>query len=237
MVSPSSRVVLPRPIRVALPIAFAIAFGLTLLSARPAHALIKGGCTATATASRSGETDLTAATDWNLVNEDVVRGQGNGPGGRPLTGVTINLELFGIPWPILSNSKAGTTGSAGPYLVSDYSWFARVWGATASAGGGTCTGWIRITVTNVSPLATLAGGGGAALGVLGLIGLLLTLRSSGDTGARVGGTLSGLLSGIGFGLLLQQTGTLDPTSLVDLLIPLVGVLAGAVLPGVLSRKP
>lgn len=223
------------PVRAFL-FALAAGFAAVLLSAGPAAAVIHGGCTATATASRSGQIDLVTATDWNLVSDDVVRGQGQAPGGQRLSGVTIQLELFGIPWPLLSSSKAAPTGSAGPYTVSDYSWFARVWGVTASAGGGACTGSLKITVTNVNVLATVAGGGGLAAGVVGLIVVVVTLFSPGVTGARLGGALAGLLSGIGFGLFLQQTGTLDPTSPADLALPALGLLAGALLPGVLARR-
>ncbi len=92
-------------------------------------------------------------------------------------------------------------------------------------------------MTDVSALGTVAGGGGAVLGVVALIGLVATLFSSGSIGARYGGALAGLISGIGFGFLLQQLGTLSPTSLVGLVVPGLGLVAGAVLPGVLSRKP
>jgi hypothetical protein len=223
-------------IPVAIFFALALAAGAVLLSVRPVHALINGGCAATATGSVTGQVDLTTVTDWHVVNQDVVRGHGNAPGGRTLAGATVQLELFGIPYTILSNSKTATTGSAGPYSVSDYSWFARVWGATGSAGGGTCTGSIKITVTNVPVLGTVAGGGGLAAGLLGLIVVVVTLFSKGVAGARWGGALAGLVSATGFGLLLQQTGTLDPTSLADLVIPAIGLLAGALLPGALARS-
>jgi hypothetical protein len=232
-----SRLVGSAQILVAILCALLIAVGVALLAARPVAARISGGCTATATASRSGQIDLTAATDWNLVSKDVVRGQGSAPGGQPLSAVTLNLELFGLPWTILSNSKTGTAGRAGPYSVSDYSWFARVWGLSGSAGGGACTGSITITITNVNLLGTVAGAGGLAAGVVGLLVIVVTLFSKGVAGARVGGALAGLLSGTGFGLLLQQTATLDPTNPADLLIPALGLVAGALLPGVLARRP
>ena len=224
--------------RVALPLAIGLAFGLVLLSTRPAHALIDtGSCTAKATGSVSGQIDLSTAKDWNLVNQDVVNGSGSTGSEGKLTGVTVNVDFFGIGFPIISNSKTGTGGSAGPYTVADFSRFARVVGAHGTAGGGVCKGSIKITVTDVSALGTVAGGGGAVLGVLGLIGLVITLFSSGSIGARLGGAVAGLLSGIGFGFLLQQTGALSPTSLVGLVVPGVGLLAGAVLPGIFSRKP
>jgi hypothetical protein len=232
----ASRLVGSAQILVTLLCALLIAVGVALLAARPVAARISGGCTATATASRSGQIDLVTATDWNLASEDVVRGQANASGGQPLAAVTIQLELFGLPWTILSNSKTGTTGSAGPYSVSDYSWFARVWGLSGSAGGGACTGSIRITITNVNLLGTVAGGGGLAAGVVGLLVIAVTLFSK-AAGARVGGALAGLLSGTGFGLFLQQTATLDPTNPADLLIPVLGLVLGALLPGVLARRP
>lgn len=214
-----------------------MALGAILLLALPAGALINGGCRATATASRSGQIDLTRATDWNVVNEDVISGQGSAPAGTKLTGVTVQLELFGIPWTLLSNSKTAPTGSAGPYAVSDYSWFARVWGVSGSAGGSACTGTIRMTVTNVPVLGTVAGGGGLALGLLGVIVVGVTLFSRGVAGARWGGALAGLVGGTGFGLLLQQTGTLDPTSLAGLVIPAIGLVVGAAVPGLRARRP
>ncbi len=239
MIAFSAASTLPRTlVRVTLPLAIGLAFGLVLLSTRQAHALIDtGSCTARATGSATGPIDLTTATDWNLINQDVVTGVGStGSEGR-LTGVTVSVDFFGIGFPILSNNKTGTGGSAGPYSVADYSRFARIIGAHGTAGGGVCKGSIKITVTDISALGTVAGGGGAVLGVVALIGLVATLFSSGSIGARFGGALAGLISGIGFGFLLQQIGTLSPTSLVGLVVPGLGLVAGAVLPGVLSRKP
>jgi hypothetical protein len=76
--SPATRV-LRSSIVVAVPTGLLLAVGLVLLSSRPAHALITGGCTATAQGSVSGSIDLTKATDWNLVNADVVTGHGGTP--------------------------------------------------------------------------------------------------------------------------------------------------------------
>jgi hypothetical protein len=232
-----------RSIPVHLSVALLAAFGLVLLSARPAHATIKGGCTASATGTVSGgPIDLTTATDWNLVNEDIVTGHGStakdsAGNATELKGVRVRVDLFGLPLTILSGDGKGTGGSAGPYSVSSYSRIARVVGASGEAGGGVCTGSIKITVTNISPLATVAGGGGTVLGVVALIVLVLLLFSGGGAGSRILGGLIGLLGGIGFGLLLQQTGTLSPTSLAGLIVPAIGLIAGVSLPGLLSRKP
>jgi hypothetical protein len=60
-------------------------------------------------------------------------------------------------------------------------------------------------------------------------------RSRG-VGARIGGAVLGLLGGTGLGVLLQQTGTLSPTSLDGLIVPAAGVVLGVALPGLFGRR-
>ena len=47
-----------------------------------------------------------------------------------------------------------------------------------------------------------------------------------SVGATILGAILGLLSGIGFGLYLQQTGTLSATSKVSLVVPAIGLVLG-----------
>src|SRR5260370_39368088 len=69
----------------------------------------------------------------------------------------------------------------------------------------------------------LVGGLGLIFGIVGLIGLLAV--AIGRQG-WIGGAMLGGLSALGFGLLLQQTQTLDPRNLLDLLVPVAGHLIG-----------
>src|SRR5260370_14996255 len=70
----------------------------------------------------------------------------------------------------------------------------------------------------------LVGGLGLIFGIVGLIGLLAV--AIGRQG-WIGGAMLGGLSALGFGLLLQQTQTLDPRNLLDLLVPVAGILIRA----------
>jgi len=64
-----------------------------------------------------------------------------------LTGESVQVDLFGLPLPIISNNNTGAGGRTGPYSVSDFSRIARIVGASGSAGAGVCAGSIKITVS------------------------------------------------------------------------------------------
>ncbi len=222
----------------AVPVVLTAAAALVLLSGRPAEArMTNGSCTATATGSVTGFRDLAREFDWHLRNDDVVAGEGHPPGSDKLKGVRVRVDLFGLSVPVLGSDDEGTGGHAGPYTVATYSKIARIVGASGEAGGGACRGAIKIIVDDVNPLATAAGGGGAALGVLGLLGMVVAAFGRGGAPGRTAGAAAGLVSGAGFGLLLQQTGTLDPANAADLALPAAGLLAGALAAGILHRRP
>ncbi len=224
------------PVSMALPLVLAVALGLALLSARPAHALVSGGCTAKATASVSGPIDLTTERVWHLRNDDVVNGEGHPAAGRKLKGVSVRVDSFGLSIPVFGNNDEGSGGTAGPFSVSTFSKLVRIVGASGEAGGGACTGSIKIVIDDASPVANVVGGGGLVLGILGLLALVRSLFGRGGLGGRVGGALAGLVSGIGFGLLLQQLGTLEPTNPLALALPALGLILGLALPGALGGK-
>jgi hypothetical protein len=220
---------------IALPLVVGVALGLALLSARPAHALVSGGCTAKATASVSGPIDLTTERVWHLRNEDVVNGEGHPASGTKLKGVTVRVDSFGMSIPIYFNNDEGTGGTAGPYSVSTYSKLIRILAASGEAGGGACTGSIKIILDDASPVANVSSGLGLLLAVVGLILMLRAVFGRGGFGSRLGGAFGGLVCGLGAGLLLQQTGTLEPTSLLGLAFPALGLIVGAMVGGAMGR--
>lgn len=205
---------------------------LSLAAASPGAAVVNGGCTAQATASKSGAIDLTTQAEWHVRTDDVISGSGTAPSDQ--TFVTISAYALGVAVPIVNNTGKGKTGSAGPHNVSSYSWIAKT--ITGSGSSDSCTGYVTLVIDDVNPLATVAGGGGIAAGVLGLIGMIAVARSQGGSGPRLGGLLAGLLAGIGFGLALQQYGYLDARNLAGLALPGVGALVGLLSAGSLRRR-
>ncbi len=204
---------------------------LLLLSAPHADAVVTGGCTAQATASKSGAIDLTTQAEWHVRSEDDVSGSGTAPADQ--TFVQISAYAFGVGLPVLSATGKGRSGSAGPYALSNYTWIARI--ISVSGNSDSCSGYVTLIVDDANPLLTAAGGGGAALGVIGLLGVLGAARGRGGPGGRIGGGLAGLIAGLGIGLLLQQAGALDPRSLLGLALLAGGVIIGGAAAGALRR--
>jgi hypothetical protein len=202
---------------------------LLVASAAPSAAVVTGGCKVQATASKSGGTDLTALAEWHLKNEDVVTGTGSAPSEQ--TTVQIGAVVFGVAVPVVnSTGNKGTSGSGGPYAVADYSKYGRI--ISVAGSSDSCSGYVTIIVDDVDALSTAAGAGGLAVGVLGTLGVLATAFR----GGRVGGAVFGLLAGLGFGVLLTQTGTLDPRSMVGLALPGGGLVVGAAIAGIFKRR-
>ncbi len=141
--------------------------------------------------------------------------------------------MFGIGLALLDRTGNSTSGTAGPYKISDYDRYTRV---LSVAGTSTiCDGSILIIVDDVGPLATLAGVLGAIAAVLGIAGLVASLFLSGSGSSRVVAMIVGLLGGLGVGAVLQQAAILDPANLVGLLLPIGGAVIGLFLAGVLRR--
>jgi hypothetical protein len=87
----------------------------------------------------------------------------------------------------------------------------------------------------VNPLLTVFGGGGIALAIVAALVLVLAMVNGGGIGSRILGLVFGALGGAGLGLALEQFGILDPTTLIGLVILVIGAVLGLVLPGLLNR--
>ena len=205
---------------------------LTLgVAAMTGEARVSGGCTASATASRSGSVDLTTATVWHVTDADVINGEARSP--SPQRSAQLKVVIFGVGLPLLDRQGDSTRGAAGPYRIADYDHYSRV---LSVAGTSTsCDGAIMIIVDDVAPLATWAGILGLIATVLGLIGLIASLFLQPTGSARVVGMIVGVLAGFGVGLLLQETATLDPANALGLAFPVAGAVIGLVVPGVFRR--
>src|SRR5712691_3080033 len=208
-----------------------VSIGLLVLPASAA-AKVSGGCTATATASKSGAIDLTTATVWHVKDADVLNGLGNAPTAQK--SAQLKVLMFGIGLPLLDRRGSGPSGSAGPYRIADYDRYTRV--LSVAGTSSTCDGSILIIVDDVAPLGTWAGILGLIALVLGLIGLVASSLQLPSGSARVVGMVVGLVAGLGLGLLLQQGAILDPANIFGLLLPAGGALLGLIVPGMLHRR-
>jgi len=195
------------------------------------QARVSGGCTATATASKSGAIDLTTATVWHVKDADVINGLGNAPTAQK--SAQLKVLMFGIGLPLLDRQGNSPSGAAGPYLIADYDRYTRV--LSVAGTSTTCDGSILVIVDNVAPLGTWAGVLGLIALLLGLIGLVATSIQSPSGSARVVGMIVGLVAGLGLGLVLQQGAVLDPANVLGLLLPAGGALLGFIVPGVFHR--
>lgn len=212
---------------------FVALLALIGIAAMPATAGAKvSGCTATAAASKSGAVDLSAATTWHVKDADVISGQANAPTAQ--NSAQLKVFLFGVGLPLLDQTGSSTTGSAGPYRISDYDRYTRV----LSVGGTStsCNGNVLVIVDDVAPLATWAGILGLIATVLGLIGLIASLFQFPSGSARIVSMVVGVVAGLGVGLLLQQTAILDPANIFGLLLPIGGAFVGLIVPGLAHRK-
>jgi hypothetical protein len=202
-----------------------------VVAAAPVHALVNGGCKASATASRSGTVDLTTARVWHVTHADELNGAGTAPTSQKFA--QLKVVMFGIGLPLLDQSGNSRSGTAGPYKISDYDRYTRV---LSVAGTSTnCDGTILIIVDDVNPLSTLAGVLGAIAAVLGIAGLVASMFLSPSGSSRVVAMIVGLLGGLGVGAVLQQEAILDPGNSLGLLLPVGGAVIGLFLPGVLRR--
>jgi hypothetical protein len=196
------------------------------------EARVSGGCTASATATRSGSVDLTTATVWHVTDTDVISGEARSPSLQ--RSAQLKVVIFGVGLPLLDRQGNSTTGAAGPYRIADYDHYSRV---LSVAGASTsCDGAILIIVDDVAPLATWAGILGLIATLLGLIGLIASLFLQRAGSSRVVGMIVGFLAGLGVGLLLQEAATLDPANALGLAFPAAGAVIGLVVPGVFGRQ-
>ena len=198
-----------------------------------AQATLSGGCTATATASKSGAIDLAAASSWHVKDADVLNGQATAP--TPQKSAQLKVLLFGIGLPLLDKQGNSVSGAAGPYRIADYDHYTRVLAVAGTSN--TCDGNILIIVDDVAPLSTWAGILGVIAAVLGIIGLVATMFQFPSGSARVVGMVVGVVAGLGIGLLLQQDAILDPANFLGLLLPGGAAILGLILPGIAYRGP
>jgi hypothetical protein len=196
-----------------------------------AQATVRGGCTATATASKSGAIDLTVASNWHVKDADVLNGQATAP--TPQKFAQLKVLLFGIGLPLLDKQGNSVSGAAGPYLIADYDRYTRVLAVAGTSN--TCDGNILIIVDDVAPLSTWAGVLGVIAAVLGIIGLVATMFQFPSGSARVVGMIVGLVAGLGIGLVLQQVAILDPANFLGVLLPGGAAILGLILPGIAYR--
>lgn len=217
-----------------VPAALGLSTMLLVLSPIGSSATItNGSCKVTGTSTSGGSIDLTTADTWHLQSTDQVNGSATYPS---QTFVHIYAYLFGIPVPVYSSSGKDTKGSAGPFLVSDYSRFTRVFAAGGSSDS--CDGSVLIIVDDQNPFTNAAGLVGSTLAVLGLIGLLILMfagTGSGGCGSTFFGLLAGLFLGLGAALDATEAGILDPRSIVGLAVIVAFVVIGGVLPTLRSR--
>lgn len=203
-----------------------------LVAPAAGQARVSGGCTASATASKSGSVDLTTATVWHVTDADVISGQARSP--SPQGSAQLKVVIFGVGLPLLDRQGNSTTGAAGPYRIADYDHYSRV---LSVAGTSTsCDGAVLIIVDNVGPLFTWAGILGLIGAVIGLIGLIASLFLQPTGSSRVVGMIVGLIAGLGVGLLLQEAATLDPANAIGLAFPAAGAVIGLVVPGAFYRR-
>jgi hypothetical protein len=207
--------------------------GALATPASPALAVITGGCTAAGSGSRSGNVDLATATEWRLRSDDVVNASGRAP--REQTAAQASAYAFFVPISLLVATGKGPEGSAGPYAVSDYAWIARVFVVAGSSD--TCSGSIRIVIEDVNQFATLVGGGGLLLFLVGMLGVIASALGRGLGPRLLGGGLSGLLAGFGLALLLPQFGVIDPRDPIGLALLAVGLIIGTLAASIPGRRP
>lgn len=213
-------------------VVLALALVFFVAGSDAARADVTGGCTAQATATKSGSIDITTKSEWHVRSDDSASGSGTATTNQ--TFVRVFVYAFGAPLPILSATGSGKTGSAGPYAVSSYSWATRI--VPVSGSSDSCSGSLTVYVDDVSPLTTVVGGGGAALGVLGALVAIRGAFGSGRAGSRIIGAIAGLLAGIGAGLVAMESGLVDPRDPLGIAMPAAGLIIGALLAGVLRKR-
>jgi hypothetical protein len=99
-----------------------------------------------------------------------------------------------------------------------------------------CSGSIRVVIDDVNPFATLVGGGGLLLFVVGVLGLIASALGRGLGPRLLGGGLSGLLAGFGLALLLPQFGVIDSRDPIGVALLALGLIIGALAASISGRR-
>lgn len=168
-----------------LAVAALAAASLMLLLPRVGSATVTGGCDVSGVATVSGTTNLTDTAVWHLKAADDVTGTATYP---EQTKVKVHVLIFGIPYQIYESSGKDTHGSAGPFLVSDYSKYTRVF--AAGGASDSCAGLVVIVVDDQNPFTTYLGIAGTALSIIGIILLLLLAFAAAGQGVAAAGSLA-----------------------------------------------
>jgi hypothetical protein len=213
-----------------------IAAVVILLLASPVSvgATITGGCTGEGHSTSSGA-NLTTDTEWHLKRDDVAGGSGTAP--VPMRSALVSAYGLGIGLPIASgvDEEGETEGSVEGVQVDIYAILGHRFVVAGSASGdGQCSGEIEIILDDVNPLLTVFGGGGIILALIGLIAVLLFMRSSGGLANRFLSALFGALGGLGGALAAEQFEILDPTEPFGLFVVLAAAIIGFITAGMLG---
>ena len=219
----------------------AAAAGLVvLLLAYPAAAAatMTGGCTGTMHSTSNPSVDLVTQTQVHVKKDDVGGGTGNGPVAHA---ASVYAAALGLTIPIASGTSVPgeTSGSVDGVSVSLFAALGARFVVSGSADNG-CAGEIEIIIDDVNPLYTILGGGGTALGVLGGLLVLRTMRGGKGFFKRILDALYGAIGGAGAALALEQMGIIDPRAFLGLLIVLGAAVFGFATCGMLGggkKKP
>jgi hypothetical protein len=211
---------------------------VALLLAFPASvgATITGACTGEGH-STSSSANLTKDAIWHLERDDVAGGSGTSPAVMHSASVSAYGLGLGIPIAGGTSEDGETSGSVDDVQVSTYAWLGHRFVVAGSAGGDArCTGYIEIIIDDVQAIFTVFGGGGIILGILGLLGMLLSARGERRLAGRVVSAFLGGLAGIGLGISAEQFGLLDPTEPIGLFLVVGLVVVGFLTAGLFGRR-
>jgi hypothetical protein len=223
--------------RAVLGLAGLIAIVLALAFPGFASADVSGGCTAQGHSTSGGSIDLATHSEWHMKSTDVAGGSGTAP--AAMKSASVVAHALGLSIPIASASDvSGTSGEVDNVGMSTFALLGQRFTVSGSAtgDGGTCSGQITVILDDVNPLMTVFGGGGMAAGLVGLVTIGLAMFLGGGLLSRLLAGLFGGLGGLGLALGLEQFGILDPTSTIGLFVVVLGLVAGAFLPGLLHSK-
>ena len=193
-------------------------------------ATVAGPCSIQAVGTVSGSADLGKGGEWHLRRDEAVTVRVLAP--QPQTHLDATVAVFGVAAALpRTELPRYTTYLQGPDQVATWSRFSRA--AAVSVRTDACSSSLVAVVDDQNPVLTLAGGIGAAVGALALMGLVLLAFRPRRVPLNVAGGLLGLLAGVGVRLFLQQLLWLDPRSYVTLAPPILGLFGGVGVPGLL----
>ena len=173
----------PSPVAAArLGLGAVAALGAMILTAPPVAAQVAGPCTATgyeasantaakdlAKGGATSTIDINQSSDWHVHKGAYI--SGNGTSTVKQKHATVNVDVFGLPIPIVNaNGDGGSGGDAGPFKVDDFAKFTKT--IDVSGDSDSCTGSLTITVDDQSAASTIAGGAALGMTVLGALGTL-----------------------------------------------------------------